>query len=115
MNLQSLKKDLHHLASTEKAKILQGFFKTGQGQYGHGDQFLGITVPEIRKIAQHYKTLAKKDIETLIQSNWHEKRLLGIFLLRHRYEKNSLQEKKEWADFYLSNRQYINNWDLVDS
>lgn len=113
MLLTNLRKDLHKLANPPKARILQGFFKTGKGEYGEGDVFLGITVPESRRIAIKYKNLPLKDIESLLKSKIHEERLIALLMLVHNYENNS-EKKDEIFNFYIKNTKYINNWDLVD-
>ncbi len=112
---KSIQKELTKFANKEKAKILQGFFKTGKGEYGEGDIFLGITVPTQRKIAQKYTSLSLNEIKKLLTSKIHEERLTALIILTYKYEKTKKNiEKKEIYDFYLSNTKYINNWDLVD-
>lgn len=108
----NLKNDLHSLENPEKKKILQKFFKTGPGQYGEGDIFLGISVPESRKIAKKYENLSLKDTEKLLNSKIHEERLVALLLLVQKFKKN--QEKKQIFGFYLKHSRKINNWDLVD-
>jgi len=112
--LKYVKEDLTALAHPEKAKILSGFFKTGKGEYGEGDIFLGIPVPEQRKIAKKYSDLPLKDIRKLLSSEIHEYRLVALFILIRQYGKGNKAEKKEISDFYLANIRHINNWDLVD-
>ena len=107
----NVKKDLQKLANPEKAKLLQGFFKTGKGEYGEGDIFLGINVPVQRKIAKKYRELKLNDIQLLLNSKIHEHRLVALLILVDKYEKT---KNKEIVDFYLSNTKNINNWDLVD-
>ncbi len=109
-----LKKELQKLANPEKAKNLQWFFKTGKGEYGEGDLFLGITVPEQRKIAKRYQDLSLKEIRKLLSSRYHEHRLTSLLILVIKYTKSDESGKKEIADFYLNNTKHINNWDLVD-
>ena len=99
----------------KKARKHQRFFKTGAGEYGEGDIFLGVTVPELRKLAKEYKTIGPNEINQLLQSPIHEERLLSLFLLIHRYSKGDEPEKKRIYEFYLKNAKFINNWDLVDS
>jgi len=111
-NLLQLKKDLKKLANPEKAKILQRFFKTGKGEYGEGDVFIGIVVPKLREIARKYFTLDLKDVKQLIESKVHEERMIAIFILVDKYEKTN--HKKIVFHFYIKNIKYINNWDLVD-
>jgi len=118
-NLNSLLKDLKQKRNKKKAKILSRFFKTGSGQYGEGDKFLGITVPESRKIAQKYGNLALPIISKLLKNKYHEVRLIALLVLVHKYKlspRSDLGEikKRKIVDFYLKNTKYINNWDLVD-
>ncbi len=112
--LNKLKQDLQKLANKEKAVILQRFFKTGKGEYGHGDIFLGITVPDQRKIAKKYINLNLKQIKELLKSKMHEHRLIVLLLLVEKYKKADENIKKDIINFYLSHTNYINNWDLVD-
>ncbi|MBI2079378.1 DNA alkylation repair protein [Candidatus Micrarchaeota archaeon] len=102
------------LADPEKAKILARFFKTGKGEYGEGDVFLGITVPESRKIARANSNLSFEEIKKLLKSKVHEHRLVALLILVNKYEKAETDEKKEVVDFYLANTEEVNNWDLVD-
>ena len=95
----------------EKKIVLPRFFKTGKGQYGEGDKFLGVTVPNVREVAKKHKTINAEDIETLLHSEWHEMRLCALIILVENSKKNV---SKETFDFYLSQTKYINNWDLVD-
>ena len=112
-NLKELRSDLRNLANPAKAKILQGFFKTDKGEYGEGDIFLGVIVPESRKIAIKYHSLSLKETELLLKSKIHEERLIALLILVHNYEKY-FEKRKEIFDFYIKNTRYINNWDLVD-
>lgn len=111
--LSQLKQDLNKLEHKEKAKILQRFFKTNKGEYGEGDIFLGIKVPEQRKIANKYD-LNLKQIQELLSSKIHEYRLTALFTLIQKYKKANQTEKQEIFNFYLKNTNNINNWDLVD-
>lgn len=110
----SVEKDLQSLANPEKAKLLQGFFKTGPGEYGEGDVFLGIIVSEQRKIAKKHKELSLPEIQALLNSKIHEYRMTGLFILVSKYKKADLAGKEEIFNFYLKNTKNINNWDLVD-
>jgi len=112
--LKNIEGELKQLSNPEKAKVLSGFFKTGKGEYGEGDLFLGITVPEQRKIAQKYSELPLKDIRKLLSSKFHEHRLVALLMLIRQYGKADERRKKEIFDFYLANTRHINNWDLVD-
>ena len=113
MSLIELRSNLNDIKNPEKVQVLQRFFKTGKGQYGEGDIFLGITVPESRKIAIKYSSLELIDIKSLLQSKIHEERLIALLILVHRYNTN-IEERKNIFYFYLDNTNYINNWDLVD-
>ena len=114
MTINNLKKDLQNLANPKQAELLQGFFKTGKGQYGEGDIFLGIKVPEQRKVAKKYPDLSLNPIRELLSSKIHEHRLTSLFILIDKYKKSDEKEKKEIFNFYLKNTKNINNWDLVD-
>ena len=111
MKSEDVKEELKNLENPEQAKLLQGFFKTGPGQYGEGDIFLGIKVPVQRKVAKKFKDLELSEIQQLLDSKIHEHRLVGLLILVYKYEKS---KNKEIVDFYLSNTRNINNWDLVD-
>lgn len=113
--LEYIKDDLQQLADPEKARVLSRFFKTGNGEYGEGDIFLGIKVPEQRKIAKKYSGLAFDDISQLLESNIHEYRLTSLFILIFKYNKEDSIGKQEIVDFYVNNIKNVNNWDLVDS
>ena len=112
--LNQINKDLQKLKSPEKAKIYARFFKTGKGQYGEGDIFLGLKVPETREISKKYINLNFVDIEKLLLSKIHEERLCALLILVEKYKKSYLGSKKEIIDFYLKNAKNVNNWDLVD-
>lgn len=114
--LKKIKTEIESIADKEQALHLQGFFKTGKGQYGEGDVFLGIKVPQTRAIAKkYYDSVSLDDIQQLLKSKYHEERLLALIILVFQYEKTKVAEnKKEIFEFYLKNTQYMNNWDLVD-
>ncbi len=95
----------------EKKIVLPRFFKTGKGQYGEGDMFLGVTVPNIREVAKEFKDVNLDIIEELIHSSWHEMRMCALLILVNNSKK---EVTKDTFDFYLSQTKYINNWDLVD-
>jgi len=114
-------KEIKSHEDKERAKILARFFKTGIGQYGEGDLFLGIIVPISRKIATKYKDLSFEDISKLLKDKYHEVRLIALLILVIQYKSLNLEglertvlSKKKIVDFYLANTKYINNWDLVD-
>ena len=112
--LEELKGELLGIADPDKAQVLSRFFKTGKGQYGEGDCFLGVTVPAQRKIAEKYQGLSTSDIKKLLSSTTHEHRLVGLLILIIQYRKGPPGVKKRLCDFYLKNRTRVNNWDLVD-
>jgi 3-methyladenine DNA glycosylase AlkD len=112
--LNQIKKDFLKAQDKEKAKLLAGFFKTGKGQYGEGDIFLGIIVPKQREIAQKYHDLSLSDCQTLLKSKIHEHRLTALLILVGQYKKADESKRKKIFDFYCHNFKYINNWDLVD-
>ena len=111
--LDSLKKELQECADEKQAEILQRFFKTGKGEYGEGDIFLGIKVPAQRQISKKYN-LELDEIQELLKSDMHEHRLIGLFILIDKYEKSLPEKKHIIFDFYLQNIRNVNNWDLVD-
>lgn len=114
MGLAKLKKELKLKADEKKAEILKRFFKTAKGEYGEGDKFLGIKIPELRKIAKRYLNLSLKETEILLHNKFHEARLTALIILTYKFPKASKQEKKEIFNLYLKNASYVNNWDLVD-
>lgn len=115
--IEQLKSTLQDLADDDKAKIMMRFFKTGKGEYGEGDIFLGISVPNQRLIAKEfYQQVSLNDIKNLLNSNIHEYRLTALLILVSKYEKSKDElVRKEIIDFYLAQTSQINNWDLVDT
>lgn len=109
-----IKKRLAENADASRAAILQRFFKTGKGQYGEGDKFLGITVPIVRGIVEDAGEMAFSEISKLLLSKFHEERMAGAFSLVAKTSKRAVEARKEVAEFYLKNSSRINNWDLVD-
>lgn len=93
---------------------MQGFFKTGPGEYGEGDIFLGITVPEVRKTATKFNELKFSDVKKLLGSKIHEERLTALLILVHNFNIGNEAERNKIFKFYLANTKNINNWDLVD-
>lgn len=114
MTVQDIQKDLKKLEKPEKIQILSSFFKTGKGQYGEGDIFIGITVPDQRMVAKKYVDIKLSELQKLISSKIHEYRLTAFIILTYKYVKADEKDKKIIYDFYIKNRQYANNWDLVD-
>lgn len=113
--LAELRQRLRSLAEPERAAGAQRFFKTGPGEYGEGDVFLGVRVPETRKLAKAYDGLPLDDIETLLHSPIHEERLLALLLFVQAYSKGNDVQKKDIYRRYLANTAHINGWDLVDT
>ena len=93
---------------------MQWFFKTGRGEYGEGDKFLGLKVPLQRKIAMQFSDVDLNDLKQLLQSKVHEDRLISLLILVDKYKKVDEKGKEKVYKFYLQNRKHINNWDLVD-
>mgnify|MGYP001560365368 CR=1 FL=1 len=115
--LSQLINKLQKAADPERAKNLSWFFKTGKGEYGEGDKFLGITVPKLREISKKYQDLELKDLQKLLDNKFHEYRLSALMILRFKYSsyaKASEDKQKSIVKFYLKNTKKINNWDLVD-
>ena len=113
--LGALRRDLRAEADASDAIHLQRFFKTGPGQYGEGDKFLGVRVPVLRRLARAYRDLPVGDALVLLQSKLHEERLLGLLLLVALYQRGESDRKQVVYDAYLAHTRHINNWDLVDA
>ena len=113
MTLNNILKEIKDNSDKSRAKVLSSFFKTGKGQYGEGDIFLGLTLPQSRSIAKKYLSLSLNDIDKLISSKIHEERLIALLILVYRFEKDN-NERRSIFDFYIKNSKKINNWDLVD-
>jgi 3-methyladenine DNA glycosylase AlkD len=111
LNLQN---ELRQLSNKEIAEHSQRFFKTGKGQYGQGDRFLGIRVPVLRKIAKKYRGISIDESSGLLKSQFHEERLLSLLILIDIFNKADSEDRKAVYTLYLDNTRFINNWDLVD-
>jgi len=114
VTVQDISKSLRGLGNRQIAEHSQRFFKTGKGQYGEGDQFLGIRVPVLREQARKFKSAPLTDIQVLLGSIYHEERLCALLMLVQKFSKADDKEQKMLYDFYLKNTRHINNWDLVD-
>lgn len=114
MGVQAVKREIDALGDAEQAAVLQRFFKTGPGEYGEGDVFVGVKVPPLRAVAKAHPDLALGDIEELLASPVHEHRSVALFILINRAKRADLAERKVLYDFYLAHTDRINNWDLVD-
>ncbi len=106
---------LREIADPKVAESSARFFKTDPGEYSERDQFLGIRVPQVRKIAREFNQLSLKETELLLHSDFHEERLCALIILVNKYQRAEKDEQKEIFDRYLNNTEYINNWDLVDT
>lgn len=114
MNIKNIHQELCLLANPARAKIYAKFFKTGKGDYGEGDRFLGIQVPSLRIIARSFNYLSPQDVIRLLHSPFHEKRMIALLIFVHQYQKGDAVLRKKIYDLYLANTSHINNWDLVD-
>ncbi|MCW4051068.1 MAG: DNA alkylation repair protein [Candidatus Bathyarchaeota archaeon] len=112
---EQVKNELEKLSNPEHAMKLQGFFKTGKGEYGEGDVFLGLRVPDQRRVAKKYRKAPLTDVSELLRSEVHEHRLTALFILTEQFNKGNEETRRRIVDLYLSNTAYVNNWDLVDS
>lgn len=107
--------ELLGMADVERAAFLQRFFKTGPGEYAEGDRFLGIRVPELRRLARKFDSLDLKGCRTLLRSPYHEARLLALLILVRRYDQGDEASREAIYRLYMENTDVINNWDLVDA
>lgn len=112
--MDEIDEQIKKFASPEKAKANALFFKTGKGEYGEGDKFAGLTVPQCRIIVQKNRDLPLIKISKLLKSEIHEKRMIALLILIEKFQKSQDRGKSEIYKFYLKNTKYINNWDLVD-
>lgn len=111
---KTITSELQALTNAEKREIFPRFFKAGKGEYGEGDRFLGVTVPNIRAIAKLHKDISIEEIRELLQSEWHEVRLCALIIMVEKSKKKDEALRKELFNLYLSQTKRINNWDLVD-
>jgi len=114
MTSSEAKRELHKYASTERKKSNEWFFKTKPGQYGHGDVFIGVSMPDLRKVAKQYTSLPLAEVAKLLSSKIHEERMLALVILSYQFAKSDSRGQSQIYHFYLSNTEHINNWDLVD-
>jgi len=111
---QTIQKRLRSFATKEKAAVLQRFFKTGPGQYGEGDKFLGVMVPNIRLVVKEFRDAPLPEVKKLMCSPWHEERVLALLILVDQFERGDDAIRKKIYHLYVKRTKYINNWDLVD-
>ena len=114
MNHKIIHNDLLQLANEQIAEHSQRFFKTGKGEYGEGDIFLGIRVPLLRKLVKKYRGISITEVRKLLHSKFHEERLLAVLMLVQLFKSGDKSVEKQVYDLYLENTEFINNWDLVD-
>ena len=109
-----IKYEIRKLANKKTAKHSQRFFKTGKGQYGEGDIFLGIRVPVLRKIAKKFRRISLAEVSKLLESKFHEERLLSILMLVNLFKSGDEDDQELIYELYLDKTKFINNWDIVD-
>ena len=112
--LDNIRRDMRRLADPDKAALLQRYFKTGPGEYGAGDVFIGLMVPQTRQLAKKYAGLPLSAARRLLRSPIHEERLLALLILVRRFERGRDDDRARLFEFYLRQTGRINNWDLVD-
>ncbi len=115
LTAEAAKRELRKLSSLARARSSQRFFKTGRGEYGEGDRFIGVTVPQVRSVAKRFKALSAPELSRLIRSPIHEDRLLALIIAGDQYRRGDEREKERLYRFYLNHLEWINNWDLVDA
>jgi 3-methyladenine DNA glycosylase AlkD len=113
-SVAAARKRVREFADKERATFMLRFFRTGPGDYGEGDRFLGLRVPDVRRIAREFRSLSLADVRALLASKWHEERLLALVILTHQFANGSASEREQIYRLYLSSTDRINNWDLVD-
>lgn len=113
-NSLAISRELKRMADPKRAEVLSRFFKTGPGEYGHGDIFYGITVPQVRLVARKYATIEINEALRLLYSPVHEERLASLLILVEKFRKGDAKAKKQIYETYLRNASRVNNWDLVD-
>jgi 3-methyladenine DNA glycosylase AlkD len=111
----AVKREASALHDPERARFLQRFFRTGPGEYAEGDRLLGLTLPDQRQIARAFRNLSLGELRKLLQSSFHEHRMIALLILLHQHKRASDEQKMELHRFYLDNLSGINNWDLVDA
>jgi len=114
MSLPEIKESLQKLADKNTAEVLQRFFKTGAGEYGEGDVFIGIKVPPLRKLAAEFQDTPLKSVRRLLKSDIHEERTLALMILVRQFARADENVRERIYDFYVAHTSFINNWDLVD-
>ena len=115
MKISEFQREIRRLANPEIAEHSQRFFKTGPGEYGEGDRFLGVRMPAIRKTVARFSEMDIDAIRRILTSEWHEERIGAVLLLVRRFERGTPQQQAEVYRVYLKDRRFVNNWDLVDA
>lgn len=115
MNLATVRAELRRLATPEQAAVARRFFKTGPGEYGEGDIFIGLKVPQVRGLVRPCNSLTEKEVLELLRSEFHEERLLALLCFVRRFERGDDGTRERIFRLYLKNTRWINNWDLVDT
>ncbi|MCK4505660.1 MAG: DNA alkylation repair protein [Candidatus Aegiribacteria sp.] len=106
---------LREIAEPDRAAKHQRFFKTGEGEYGEGDKFIGVRVPLIRKLVREFRGLSLEEMKTLLFSSWHEERLFALLMMCDSFKRGDDKRKEGIYDLFMNSTTHINNWDLVDS
>ncbi|MCX6752382.1 MAG: DNA alkylation repair protein [Candidatus Nomurabacteria bacterium] len=114
MKCADVQKELKKFSSLKRKKSNEWYFKTGEGDYGHGDKFVGVSMPDIRVVSKKFIELSLLEIKKLLSSKIHEERMVALVILSYQIKKTDKQTQKKIYNFYLNNTKYINNWDLVD-
>lgn len=112
--LAAIRASIRALANPTRALGTARFFKTGPGEYGEGDLFLGLDLPQVRDIAREHRDLSFDDTITLLRSKWHEDRTVALFLMVHAHTQGTAHDRVRLHRAYLANTEWVNNWDLVD-
>jgi 3-methyladenine DNA glycosylase AlkD len=112
--LKEIRAQLQQIANGDDAAQLQRYFKTGPGEYGEGDRFIGVRVGPLRKLAKQHRDLSLTDISSLLASPFHEERMIALLIMVEQFDRGDGSEQKRIYDLYLDSLERINNWDLVD-
>jgi len=115
MSYSAIHRELVSLCTPARVTVNKRYFKTGPGEYGHGDKFLGLSVPGVRAVVRAHRDLPLGEVRMLLESEWHEERLLALLILVDQYRRGDRPVRDEIHTLYLRNRKCVNNWDLVDS
>ncbi len=113
-NVQKIQREFKALSDPQKAQGYQRFFKTGPGQYAEGDQFLGLTTPKVRELVKKHRDLSFTELKPFIHSPWHEHRSFAFSVLALQFQKADEKTRTKIFEFYLKQKKFLNNWDLID-